>query len=549
MDGLCSEDKLLVERMVNGYCRSGLLLDEDKRNRLCDIESQLAKTVAEFTANISNDASKLLFTRNELSGLPATFFADKPLVTTNGIEKYVICVTKPNSMLVLRLATLEETRKAMYVALFTRCPNNIELLQQAVDLRQEKAKMLGFKSHASYTLDDLSMNNPDMVLDMLNTLRTQLTPMARRELAQLRAIKQADCESKGLEFTDFYDWDLAYYKRTKTECTHNIDSTLIKSYFHVPDVVCRLFALFEEIMQLRFCKVDASVWHPLVELYEVWDTNEFVGHCYLDLYSRPRKYANGATFHIRSGFTRKTGAREYPVVALVTNFVQPTNGEPALLSHANLKTLVHEMGHVLHNLCSVTKWSMFHGTRVCRDFVECPSQMLENIIWTPSVLQKLGVHYQTKQPIPLCIVDAIIAAKPQVAGVFYLQKLFYAVYDISIYHSPGSHVDASLVYNTLEKNVALCNTGGIETIGAATTRQVVRGYDSKCFVYLWGQALAADMFSTRFGRDGVFNQQTWMEYRNVILRPGGSTDIMNCVHQFLGRKPQYNAFFTQIGLD
>ncbi|KAJ1774357.1 metalloendopeptidase, partial [Coemansia sp. RSA 1938] len=144
-----------------------------------------------------------------------------------------------------------------------------------VDLRQEKAKMLGFKSHASYTLDALSMNNPDMVLDMLNTLRTQLTPMARRELAQLRAIKQADCESKGLEFTDFYDWDLAYYKRTKTERTHNIDTTLIKSYFHVPDVVCRLFALFEEIMQLRFCKVDASVWHPLVELYEVWDTNGF----------------------------------------------------------------------------------------------------------------------------------------------------------------------------------------------------------------------------------------------------------------------------------
>ncbi|KAJ2825868.1 metalloendopeptidase, partial [Coemansia erecta] len=477
MARLCSEDRLLVEKMVVRYRKSGLLLPEPQQRRLRDINALVDHAISAFSICVNNSTPQLLFSRLELDGLPDSFFAGRATADQPGgavvVAKYVVSLTKCNVAAILRSAAMENTRKAVYVAVNTRCPENIQRLQDTVDLRQEKARILSYESHSHLVLEGLAAKSPQGVLRMLNDLHERLKPRAQRELQMLGAMKRSDCESSGRPYVGFFEWDAAYYMRIATERTHQVNSANVKQYFPVAGTVARMLGLAEQLLGLRFVRAERpNAWHTAVELYEVWGSSGFLGHCYMDLFSRPGKYTGAANIVIRSGFTRPNGTREFPAVALVTNFAPPplsTIDSPSLLSHANVKTLFHELGHALHHLCSHTKWSVFHGTNVSRDFLECPSQLMENLVWEPSVLRKLGKHHQSGEPIPENIIGWLVAARNQYPGIFYLSKVFRATYDITIYSAPpDTVVDVRGLLQEMEKDIALCNTGGVETISAAT---------------------------------------------------------------------------------
>ncbi|KAJ2739206.1 metalloendopeptidase [Coemansia sp. Cherry 401B] len=554
MHNLCAEDKLVVERMMRGYHSSGISLPKTKQEQLSSIDKRLTELIAAFSNNVNSDHTTLFLTKTELAGVPSDFFDGKHVVKTSGSTKYVVPITRHQTAIVLRFATLESTRRAVHIASSTRCPKNIPLLQEAVKLRLQRANLLGFSSHAHFTLEDLMAKRPETVQNMLEDLQEQLTPQAKRELAQLRYLKHADAEAAGVPFTGLYDWDLDFYMRVAVEHKHRVKSTEVKQYFAYPHVIGRIFTAFEDLLGLRIAKVDRpSVWHPSVDLYEIWDAKsaEFLGHCYVDLFQRAGKFTGAATFQLRSGFDRADGTREYPAVALVTNFalLPPLPNKPVLLGHASVKTLLHELGHVFHNILSQCKWTMFHGTRVPRDAVELPSQTLESLAWNPNFLRRIAMHYQTGEPIPDELVMGLGAARDEFAGVSLLHKVFRAAYDIAIYSSSDGNLDVGKLYTEMERSIELANTDNVNTHGLSTVRHFMRGYDSRYYAYLWGQALTADMLATRFAGTNIDSPQVWAEYRNIILKPGGSRDIMAQLVEFLGRKPNSKALLKSVGLE
>ncbi|KAJ2744446.1 metalloendopeptidase [Coemansia sp. BCRC 34301] len=553
MASLGAEDRRLVEKMELVFRRHGLALDKDQREHLGKIRMRLSELAIRFSRNINEGDGKAVLTRDELEGLPSDFFEGRATETVDGQEGFVVTTKYPDIIPVMRLAKREETRERMFVVEGQRCPENIPILQEAVALRLEAAQLLGYKTHAEFVLEENMAKAPEPVLEFENDLRSRLNVLADKEIEELVALKKADMEKAGKPYTDLYPWDYRFYSNLVKERKHNINDEEVKQYFPVKEVTRGILEIYQDMLSLKFLKVDnPPVWHEDVELYEVWEAagdDTFVGHFYLDLFPREGKYNHAAVWPIRAGYDRPDGSREYPVAAMVANFPKPTLSAPALLTHDDATTLLHELGHVFHGICSVTKWAIFHGTRTERDFVEAPSQMLENWSWEPSVLQKFAVHHQTGEPIPEALVKRLVAAKNEGAGLFNLRQLFFGLYDMGIHNTADGKVDVKELYNELYEDVARFKMGSHDTWGIATIGHMMGGYDAGYYGYMWSQVFSADMYASRFVKDGVFNPQTGLDYRYEILRPGNSRDAMDSLVKFMGRKPNNRAFLKSIGLD
>ncbi|KAJ2157248.1 metalloendopeptidase [Coemansia sp. RSA 552] len=553
MAALGAEDRRLVEKMEMEYRRSGLGLSEESQATLGGLKRRLVELELEYTKNANAGEAHVLFTRAELAGMPESFFADRPTQVAGGVTKYVVTTQYPDYFPLVKCARSEATRKAMVVAFKSRCPENVPLLQEAVQIRAEKARLLGYGSHAEYALEDLMAKTPQAVLAMEADLRGRLAVVAQAELDELEALKQADMAEANEECTGFYAWDLEYYKAMVKERKHGVQEEQVKQYFSMTSVVRDMLDIYQKMLGLRIVKVDnPEVWHPDVELFEVWEAEDdsvFVGHFYLDLYPRESKYSHAAVCPLRPGYEHADGTREYPVAAMMANFPKPTSTTPALMSHEDVKVMMHELGHVFHEICSRTKWSRFHGTCVEGDFVEAPSQMLENWAWEESVLGGFAVHHKTGEAIPKELVKSMVAAKNEGAGMFHLRQVFLGTYDLEIHNNQGDTPPVNDTFNAMSKEVGLIDDGDTETCFVATFQHLMGGYDSKYYGYLWSQVFSADMYAARFQKEGVDNSQTGLDYRREILQPGGTRDSMDSLVRFLGRQPNNEAFLKSIGLE
>ena len=327
----------------------------------------------------------------------------------------------------------------------------------------------------------------------------------------------------------------------------------MKQYFSLDSVTKGLLEIYQKMLGLTFTKVqDGNLWHQDVTMYEVNDTEtgDFVGHFYMDLFPREGKYNHAACFPFRRGFAKPDGTRQYPVSAIVANFPKPTKNAPALLKHDDVTTYFHEFGHVMHNICSKVQFKLFSGTSVERDFVEAPSQMLENWCWEPEVLEKFAVHYQTNQPIPRDLVAKLVKSRHVGAGLSNLYQLFSGLFDMALHNTENTDIDTTKLYTQMREEITKLKTPS-ETIWRplATFGHLMGGYDSAYYGYLWSLVFAADMFSSRFKKEGIDNEKTGLSYRKEILQPGGSKDANDLIYNFLGREPNDKAFLTKLGLD
>ncbi|KAJ2657048.1 metalloendopeptidase [Coemansia sp. RSA 1199] len=552
MDKLGAEDRRLIEKMELSYRRNGLALDKEKRERLGSIKKHLSELETRFSRNVNEGDGFETFTREELDGLVDDFFEGRETKVVDGVKKYVVTTKYPDIVPVMMKATSEATRRRMLYAEETRCPENIPLLQEAVKLRLEVAQLLGYRTHAEYKLELSMAKDPEAVLAFEKDLRQRLDVLADKEIKEIEALKRADKKAAGEKYDGLFSWDFRYYSNMVKERKHNINDDEVKEYFPMKEVTRGILEIYQTMLGLRFVKVeDAAVWHPEVELYEVWeaDGKQFTGHFYLDLFPRADKYNHAAVWPIRPGFVRADGTHEFPVAAMVANFPKPTASKPALLKHSDAVTLLHELGHVLHSICSSTKWARFHGTATEGDFVESPSQMLENWGWEPSVLQKFAVHYKTGKPIPAELVKRLVAAKNEGAGLFNLRQVFFGLFDMSIHHTEDPNVDVKKNFLKLRQEISRFENDSDDTWGTSTFGHMMGGYDAGYYGYMWSLVFSADMFESRFIKEGVENTTTGMDYRREILLPGGSRDAMISLEHFLGRKPNNKAFLRSIGLE
>ncbi|KAJ2062241.1 metalloendopeptidase [Coemansia sp. S146] len=469
---------------------------------------QLIRAGNKFNRNIKG-SGKIVFTRDELEGLSSDFFEGRATEVVDGQEEFVVTTKYPDIIPVMKMAKREETRERMFVVEEQRCPYNISIMQEAVALRLEAAQLLGYRTYVEFVLEENMARAPAPVLEFEEDLRLRLNVLADKEIEEIEALKKADKQAVGKPYTGLFGLVM--------ERKHNINDEEVKQYFPVKEVTRSILDIYQNMLSPRFVKIDnPPVWHADIEMYEVWEATE-------------------ETF--------------YPIVAMVSNFPKPTPSAPALLTHDDATTLLHELGHVFHGICSVTKWALFHGTRTEREFVEAPSQMLDNWSWEPSVPQKFAVHHQTGEPIPEALAKRLVAAKNEGAGLFNLRQLFFGLYDMGIHNTADGKVDVKELYNKLYEDIARFKIGSHDTWGIATIGHMTGGYDAGYYGYMWSQVFSADMYASRFVKDGVFNPQTGLDYRYEILRPGSSRDAMDSLIKFMGHKPDSSTFLKSIGLD
>ncbi|KAJ2713742.1 metalloendopeptidase, partial [Coemansia spiralis] len=543
------EDRALAEKLALEYRHNGLFLATETRSELERIRTRLIAIGIEFSRNINEKDGRLLLDRAELDGLPEDYFSGRPTQAVDGVDKYVVTTKYPDIVPAMQLARREDTRRRLHAVAEERCPENIPLLREAVQLRLEAARLLGYETHAHFVLEDSMAKRPDVVLEFQHDLRERLGPLADQERGEMESLKRADKEAAGEPYHGLFPWDARYYANLIKERKHRVSEEELKQYFPMAQVTRGVLDIYQETLGLRFVRVDSSaVWHPDVEMYEVWeaDGDEFVGHFYLDLFPRDGKYSHACVCPLRSGFERPDGSREYPAAAMLANFPKPTLDAPALLTHDDVITLLHEFGHVFHHLCTKTRWAHFALDSVQMDFVEAPSQLLENWGWEPAVLRRFAVHHKTGEPIPEDLVARLVAAKNEGLGMLHLRQIFFGLYDMAIHSTRDGDVDVCALFQELREQITRLSSGGTGGGGAATFGHLLGGYDANYYSYLWAKLFSADMYLSRFKKDGLDHAQTGLDYRRIILQPGGSRDAMASMEQFLGRRPNDQAFLSSI---
>jgi metallopeptidase MepB len=601
------ESKRLVEKSRQGYIKNGLGIPAGpKRDRFKEIKKQLSDISITFQKNLNEEKGGIWFKVEELDGVPEDLVAAFEKGKGENEGKVFVTFKYPDLFPCLKYAKNPKTRQKLYIGNENKSNQNIPLFKQAIVLRDEAARLLGYKNHAEFKLEDKMAKDPKTVDDFLGDLRSRLADGGVKEIEKLKKLKHDDLASRGEEKLDdgrYYLWDHRFYDRLMLEKDFQLDQEQISEYFPLIASIQGMLHIFEELFGLVFTQIEGDdadkisetskgsdvIWHEDVKLFSVFDDDAegggFVGYLYLDLHPRPGKYSHAANFNLQPGFLRENGTRHYPATALVCNFSKPMPKKPSLLKHDEVVTLFHELGHGIHDLVARTTYARFHGTNVVRDFVEAPSQMLENWCWTPSQLKSLSRHYSylspeykkayeesssaagkgTEKPeekIPDALIDSIVRSKHVNDALHNLRQLHFGTFDMKV-HEPESHeavekIDVSELFNKMRKEIS--GLDGPEVFngtedekwrwghGQATFGHLIGGYDSGYYSYLSSQVYSADMFHTVFAKDPM-NGKEGRRYRHTVLERGGSQDEMQTLVDFLGRKPNSDAFNKELGLD
>lgn len=549
---LTSEQQRLVKKMVLDGKRAGLALPEEDRTELMALQKELSQVVVEFMRNFNEEDGHVTFTRDELEGVPEDVTSGYTKRAEGDKEVYDVTFKTPDIFPVFRFAVSPTTRQKAYDAHESRLAINVPLLERALDLRRRIASVLGYKTWADYVTEVKMVKTGDFAQTFVDDLEAKLRPVGIKEREILLALKKDEHEKHGFPFDgEFYIWDYRYYDRLLVEKTLSLDDSVVKEYFPVSVVVPTILSIYQNLLGVKFVEITGEkkdVWHPEVQQYAVWerDANDdpaFVGYCYLDLFPRTAKYSHAAVWGLLPGYDFPSGDRHYPLTAMVANLAKPTPERPALMRHDDVTTFFHEMGHVFHGLLSRTQYSRFHGTAVARDFVEAPSQMLENWCWERKVLEKMSSHYENQVPLSPDLIEKIIQSRYVNVGLFYLRQLFFAKFDLKV-HTDTEPTDYTKLWTEMRERISLVKSGEPKP-GQGSFGHIVGGYDAGYYGYTYSLVFAADMYRTVFKRDPL-DPMLGQLYRSKILLPGGSRDEMVSLEDFLGRPPNSEAFLDEI---
>ncbi|VEU19758.1 DEKNAAC100070 [Brettanomyces naardenensis] len=549
------ETKRFIEKVNRQYERNGLGLPAETRAKVKELQQKLAELSLEFSKNLGENTEYILLTKDQLAGVPADVVSQFEKVE----DKYKMTFKYPDLFPVLKYASDPETRKAAFIGDQNKAPENADILIEAVKLRAQLAKLLGYKNYSEYVLDDRMAKTPETVMTFLTDLKGKLRLLGENELELLKKLKTADLKEKHLKPDDnYYVWDHRYYHTMMLEKDYEVDESKIAEYFPMQNTIQKMLSIYETIFNLKFVEITNdsklyNTWHDEVKQFAVWkvddkETPEFVGYLYFDLHSRPGKYGHAANFGLAPGYTdEKTGIRVYPSTSLVCNFTRDTKDKPSLLKHDEVVTFFHELGHGIHDLLGKTRYSRFSGTSVHWDFVEMPSQFLENFCWDHSILKRLSSHYVSHEPLPDSLIGSLTRSKNVNGALFNLRQLHFGLFDMALHTSDDGEVDMYKLWNDTREKVALVSNGGVNTKGFGSFGHLMGGYASGYYGYLWSQVFAQDIYYTKFKKDPL-NVKSGLEYRDKILARGGSGEELDYLSDLLGREPNSNAFLKELGI-
>ncbi len=530
-----AEVKRLQKETLLGFEANGLGLSDENLAKVIELKKRLEILETQFSTNLNEDASTLDFSPEELSGVPPDYVAAL-LEGAPGTKR--VHAKEPDFVMVCQHATHEATRKKMLILMDARAhEKNTPLLEEALLKRRELAHILGFASWADYRTHFKMSKNAKNVDIFLKKIQTKLVPQAAKDIAQLAAAKKGSLAQ----------WDTLYYANEVKKALA-VDEQLIAEYFPSDHVVTEMLHIFEEILGVRFEKsTDAKTWAEGVALFYVLDGKKRIGAFYTDFLPRDGKYGHAAAFTLRSGLQLPDGSYRAPLSAIVANFSRPTKTKPSLLTFQEVETLFHEFGHIMHQVLTKAPYASLSGSSVDHDFVEAPSQMLENWVYSPLIIKRLSHHYTTAQKMPDDLITRRVALRDFNEGYAYTRQILLGLFDLKIHGeaplTESVHTVYTKLYKELFPSIQILETSYFPT----TFGHLMGGYDAGYYGYLWSKVFAEDLFS-RFEKEGLLNNKVGAAYRHSILEPGNMQDPEILMEQFLGRAPSEEAFFKRFHL-
>jgi thimet oligopeptidase len=518
---------------------AGAGLDSATRERVKGLFNRLNDLQRDYAVTIAADSTSITISAAEAKGIAPQLLANLKPAADGG---FVVPVNESTSGPFLQTDASSVARARFEEANFRRGgAGNVKRLEDALAIRDTLAHLFGFPNWAAYQLDTHMVKDPARVIAFLDQIDTQLYAKTKTELAALAAVKLASGDS-----TPLVGSDIGYYNAMLRRTKYKVDNEEIRQYFPVDHVVSGVFGIYEQLLGVKFDEITpADAWAPGVREFAVSDaaTKKPLGWIFLDLFPRPNKYEHFATFPIRTGVHWADGTVDRPVSAIIGNWPTAAPGKPSLLTHGDVITFFHEFGHLMAATLVNAQYPTITGLR--QDFVEAPSQMLENWMWQPSVLARVSSNVNTGKPLPPDLIQRMIALRQLGAGYGNSAQAFLAMYDMRL-HSSTVPLDTKVTWDSLQARML----PGVSFTGpypAASFGHLMGGYDAGYYGYLWSKAYAQDLF-TRFEKDGVMSASAGMAYRRDILEPGGAREPDALLQSFLGRPLNYDAFYRDLGI-
>jgi thimet oligopeptidase len=533
-------DRQLVNRYLEQGRRSGAGLDPATRAKVTALFDQLNKLQIDFGRTLAEEHGTIDISKQEAAPLPQDFVA-----TLKPNERgYTVPVDESTVFTFIRNHPSGAVRKRYWMVFENRGGQpNVQRLADAVAIRDQLAHLLGFPTWAAYRLDAKMARTPDRVDQFLDQLHSKLLPKATSEVAMLSELKRQRGDTGPFEI-----WDYGYYKQQLKKERYNVDLEQVRQYFPLDKVVPAMLAIYQKTLGVRFEEVPAvKPWAPGVTEYAIRDgaNGQLLGWFYMDLYPRSGKYGHFASQPLRSGRRLPDGTSQKPVATIIGNWPVSEPGKPSLLNHSDVITFFHEFGHIMHMTLSTAPYESLYGANVREDFVEAPSQMLENWMWQPAVLKSVSSKVDTGAPMPDELISKLIASKHATEGVDQLVDVFFAAYDMQL-HQSGPKVDPTRLYHKVWLQFTpFAAVDG--TIPEASFVHLMEGYDAGYYGYVWSKVYAQDMYSA-FSKKGADTAEVGMRYRKDILEPGGTEEPDLLLHRFLGRPTSYDAFYQEMGI-
>ena len=552
---LTPEEKVLLDDTYKGLVRSGALLDDKGKERLRQLTEEAGMLSLQFSQNLlkENKAFQLHITdENDLDGLPESAREAAALnAKEQEKEGWVFTLDFPSYNPFMTYSTRRELRRRMYmekntVACHGNGEDNREICKRLINLRREMAQLLGYKTYADYVLERRMAENKKNVYRLLDQLIDAYMPTAVKEV---EAIEKFARKTEGKDFK-IEPWDFAFYSHKLKLKKYNIDAEMLRPYLQLDKVIDGVFGLANRLYGITFKEnKDIKVYHPDVKAYEVFDNDgKYLAVFYADFYPRQGKQGGAWMTQYQGQFIDRKGVNVRPHVSVVMNFTKPTDDKPALLTLGEVETFLHEFGHSLHGMFANTRFESMSGTNVRWDFVELPSQFMENYAVEKEFLRTFAFHYETGEPLPDELIDRIVKSRNYNAAYACMRQVSFGLLDMAYYTLKEPFDEDIMEFEKKAWKRAMVTK---QTEGTCMTVQfshiMAGGYSAGYYSYKWAEVLDADAFSV-FKRNGIFDRETAQRFRDCILSKGGTEHPMTLYKRFRGGEPTIKALLKRNGI-
>ena len=549
---LTPEEQRLLDNCYEGLVRSGALLDETGKEKLRQLTEEASILSLQFSQNLlkENKAFTLHITDEaQLDGLPETA-REAAAMTAKEMNKdgWVFTLDMPSYSPFMTYSTQRELRKQMYMARNTVCThdnseNNIEICKRLINLRREIAQLLGFKTFADYVLKHRMASNVRNVYRLLDNLIDAYKPTALQERDELKKIAKKEVDK-------IYPWDSGFYSHQLQMKKYNLDAEMLRPYFELSKVIEGVFGLANKLYGITFKEnKDIPVYHPDVKAYEVFDKDgSYLAVFYADFHPRKGKQSGAWMTEYQGQWITKKGENIRPHVSVVMNLTKPTDEKPALLTLGEVETFLHEFGHSLHGMFANTRFESLSGTNVWWDFVELPSQFMENFAIEKEFLRTFAFHYQTGEPLPDELIRRIVKSRNFMVATACLRQVSLGLLDMAYYTKKDTFEDDIIPFEKKAWKKAIIGEQLPDTCMTVQFSHIMAGgYAAGYYSYKWAEVLDADAFAV-FKRHGIFDQKTAQSFRDNILSKGGTEHPMTLYKRFRGGEPTIDALLKRNGI-